>query len=157
MKLFGRGDKEKEASVQYRRDMVVAHTQNRANNPLLKQQIDSMGSAFFLHQDEEVVRLIMTHCPELIPAFSRMNATSKIMKDRDREKFELQLEALLLRLEMRAMRDDDGESRNFIKALRIFGTFRILDAMKGYRGELVTHEVERTTHIIEEPKKKGIL
>lgn len=122
-----------------------------------QQQLSSLGTAYFLQQDENVLKVIMENCPELIPAFSRMNATSKIMKDRDREKFELLLEALLLRLEMRALRDDDYESRNFIKSLRIYGRFRILDAMGGYRGELVTHEVERTTHIIEEPKKKGIL
>jgi len=154
--LFGRGDKEKE-EAQFRRDVIVAHTQARANNPLLKQQIDSMGSAFFLHQDEQVVKLIMDQCPELMPAFSRMNATSKIEKPRDRRIMELFFDDLLLHQEMELGDEGNLETRSLIKALRINSRYRILDALGGYRGKLVTEEIERTTHVLEQPKKKGIL
>ena len=54
---------------------------------------------------------------------------------------------------------DEGDiaTRSLIKALRINAEYRILDALGGYRGKLITEEIERTTHVIEEPKKKGIL
>jgi hypothetical protein len=99
----------------------------------------------------------MERCPELIPAFSRMNSTSKIEKPRDRRLMQLLFEDLLLHQEMELGDEGDLEVRSLIKSLRINAEYRILDALGGYRGKLVTEEIERTHHVIEEPKKKGIL
>ena len=159
MKFFGRGgDKEKETR-QFHRDIAIAHMQTKANTMNLsnQQQLNSLGTAYFLQQDENVLKVIMEECPELIPAFSRMNATSKIEKPRDKRMMQLYFKDILLHLEMELGDEGDIGDRSFIKSLGINAEFRILDAMGGYRGRLVTEEIERTTHVLEQPKKKGIL
>ena len=159
MRLFGRDPEKEREQREFHHNIVTAHTANRAAQTGIpnKQMIDSLGTAYFLQQDENVVNVIMQYCPELIPAFSRLNATSQIKEHRDRRLLELRLEDILLHKEMELGDEGDVETLSLIKSLRVFGVYRILDALGGYRGKLVTEEIERTTHVIEEPKKKSIL
>ncbi len=157
LKWFGRGSEKERDAAQHRHEIMVAHTQSRQMNLSTKQQLDSLGRAYYLQEDENVVQAINRYCPELIPAFSRLNATGNIDNPKDRRLMELRLEDLLLHQEMDLGDEGDVETRSFIKSLRMYGIWRIMDAIKGYRGTLVTNDVERVTHEFVEPKKKGIL
>lgn len=157
MRIFGRGRQEEEARAQRRHEVAVAHTANRQMNMSSKQQLDSLGRAYYLQEDENVLHVLQEQCPELLPAFSRLNATSNIENPKDREVMQLRYEDLLLHQEMDLGDEGDIETLSLIKSLRINGEFRIMDAIKGYRGRLVTEEIEHTTHEFVEPKKKGIL
>ncbi len=142
--------------MEQRTAIAGAHLASKANMQMSnRQQIDSLGTAYFLQEDEKVLQVIMTYCPELVPAFSRLNATSKIEKPKDRRMMELHLEDLLLHAEMQMGDEGDIEDRNLLRSLRIYGKYRIMDALGGYRGKLVTEEIEKVHHSFEEPKKKG--
>ena len=122
-----------------------------------RQQINSLGETYFLMEDQNVLQLVLQNKPELFPVISRLNSTSKIEDRRDRELLELYLEDMILHEEMNLDQDADPSQLQFLKALRYYGIFRILDAMKGYRGELVTEVRERTLIETAERKKKGWL
>ena len=159
VKIFGRGkDKEREA---FARELTATHVANRGQARTMRdqqqQQLNMLGRAYYLQEDENVQAVIMQYCPQLSPAFSRLNATSKIDKPRDRRLMQLLFKDLLLHLQMELAGDEDTLARSLIKALGINAEFRILDAMGGYRGKLVTEEIERTTVKVEQPKKKGFL
>jgi len=159
--ILDRGKKERERQREFRENYGLAtasgRSQARAMSIPDRQQINSLGRGYFLQQDENVLALIFSKKPDLFPIFSRLNSTSKIEKDRDRELLELYLEDAILHEEMHLEDDEDPAERQFLKALRYFGRFRILDAMQGYRGKLVTEEIEKTYVQTEPPKKRGIL
>lgn len=161
VKLFGRGkDKNREAFVQQvTATQVAARGQARAIQSQT-QQLNSLGKAYYLQQDENVQDLLVKYCPQLGPAFSRLNATSQIKKQKDRQLMQWLFKDLLLHMEMEIHEDSaeaDAMARSLVKSLRINAEFRILDAWEGYRGKLVVEEVEKTTVTVEEPKKKGFL
>jgi len=157
VKWFGRGDKDEK---EFEKSLVASHVagraQGRAMDPQRALRRESLGRAFFLQEDESVDYILRNYCPELIPAFSRLNATSKIDKERDRRTLELLYEILLLRRKME-IPDDEIAQHGLIDGLGIYAKYRILDAMGGYRGRLITEEIERTTVSVEQPKKKGFL
>lgn len=158
-RIFGRkDDKDKK---EFEKTLVASHVAGRSQARAMKltdqQQLNSLGRAYYLQQDENVQNLLMENAPYLIPAFSRLNATSKIDDKKDRRLMQLYFKDLLLHLQMELAEDGDAVMRSLIKALGINAEYRILDAVGGYRGRLVTEEIERTTVRVEQPKKKGIL
>lgn len=161
VRFFGRDKEEKQRQREFREHLELAKaagkSQGRAMNERGREQIQSLGRAFFLLKDENVLNLIAQYKPELFPIFSSLNPTSKIEKDRDRELFELYLDDVILHEEMTLGDNAEPPELQFLKSLRYYGRFRILDAMQGYRGKLVTEEIERTFVHTTEPKKKGIL
>lgn len=159
MKFFGRGDDKEKKAMQT--NIISSHVAGRAQargmgaHEALRRE--SLGRGFFLQEDEQVDYILREYCPYLIPAFSRLNATSKIDRERDRRLMQLYFKDLLLHLQMELAEDGDAVMRSLIKSLGINAEYRILDAMGGYRGRLVTEEIERTTVRVEQPKKKGFL
>lgn len=157
VKFFGRkNDKEtKELHSSIVSSHVAGRAQARAMTP--HDELRRRSTGFYLQEDEQVDFILREYCPYLIPLFSRLNATSKIDNKRDRRLMQLKKNDALLHLQMELAEDGDSVMRLLIKALDGFGEYRILDAMGGYRGKLVTEEIERTTVKVEQPKKKGFL
>ena len=120
-----------------------------------RQQIKTLGPAHFLMEDHYVLQLVFANKPELLPVISRLNSTSKIEDKRDKELLELYLDDMILHEEMNLEEDENTAQLQFLKAFRYYGFFRILDAMKGYRGTLVTETREKVYVETAEAKKRG--
>jgi len=162
VKLFGRGDKDKEEK-QFTRDVTATVVGGRAQARTMRmdqQQLNSLGRAYYLQADEDVRDLLMGFFPELIPIFSRLNATSFISSKRLRDKTILYLDIknILLECEMELDEDDSNYElkRAILQSLDPYAQFRLFDAVDGYRGKLVTEEIDRTTVKVEQPEKKRI-
>jgi len=163
VKIFGRGKEEKERQAQFSRDITSAHIQGRsrarAMNITDQQQLNSLGRGYFLQQDENVLNLILTCFPSIMPIFSRLNATSRLIDKRERRKLALDIENVLHEERMELDEDDENYSlkMGLLNSFDIYATYRLADAWEGYRGKLVTEEIERTTVQVEQPKKKRLL
>ena len=92
------------------------------------------------------------------PIFSHLNSISRIRRQ-DGEVLALEVEAALLELETLAQENTlTPESVALLESLKIFGKYRIFDAVDGYKGRLITEHrrlirVERPR----EEKSRGLL
>ena len=161
MKLWGKGKEERERQREFTQNVELARAGGKAQARAMlpnRQQINSLGSAYFLQDDENFLGLIFQFFPQLYGFFSRLNSTGQIRSERERERFELLLEDAILHEEMHLKKDEAFFfKKQLLKGSYYYGINRISDAWEGYRGKLVTEEIERTYVQTEPPKKKGLL
>ena len=162
MRLFNRGKEERERQREFTQNIQLAtaggKAQARAMTKHDRQQIASLGPAYFLHDDENFLGLLRTYFAQLYGFFSRLNSTGQIRTERERERLELLLEDAILHEEMHLPKDElFFLKKQMLKGAYYYGINRISDAWEGYRGRLVTEERERTYVHTEPPKKKGFL
>jgi len=151
-KIFG--SKEKEKDEQYMED--AAHiAQQRV---MTEDYVNSLGRTYFMLEDENVTSMLQKdpQLRTLLPAFSRVNRTTKIGK-RDAKLLMIDYNILTLLHEIN-MDEDTFEAGGWAKleALKIFAHALICDQFEGWKGRLVTETISIIKTEIER-KKKGLL